>query len=182
MLEKLNWFNLTGLITLVLLIWKWMGLFLRKNHLLKCWGWLSLQNWIRVLTLSLLLKVLPRKLERWFVLWSFFLLRLLCISINLLYDHIWEYCCYVWAGALSCYLELLDELQKRICRTLGPSLAAYLEPLAYRCNVAIFSIGITLVDIHLKWLNWFHFLIFLSPFIYATRISVNSFFPRTTRL
>ena len=29
MLEKLNWFRLTGLITLVLLMWKWMGLFLR---------------------------------------------------------------------------------------------------------------------------------------------------------
>ena len=23
-----------------------------------------------------------------------------------------EYCCHVWAGALSCYLELLDKLQK----------------------------------------------------------------------
>ena len=30
MLEKLNWFCLTSLITLVLLMWKWMGLFLRK--------------------------------------------------------------------------------------------------------------------------------------------------------
>ena len=38
MLEKLNRFLLTGLITLVLLMWKWMGLFLRKNHLLRCWG------------------------------------------------------------------------------------------------------------------------------------------------
>ena len=28
-----------------------------------------------------------------------------------------EYCCHVWAGAPSCYLELLDKLQKRICRT-----------------------------------------------------------------
>ena len=26
------------------------------------------------------------------------------------------YCCHVWAGAPSCYLELLDKLQKRICR------------------------------------------------------------------
>ena len=26
-----------------------------------------------------------------------------------------EYCCHVWAGAPSCYLELLDKLQKRIC-------------------------------------------------------------------
>ena len=42
-----------------------------------------------------------------------------------------EYCCHVWAGAPSCYLELLDKLQKRICRTVGPSLAASLEPLAY---------------------------------------------------
>ena len=32
MLEKLNWFSLPGLITLVLLVRKWMGLFLRKNH------------------------------------------------------------------------------------------------------------------------------------------------------
>ena len=23
-----------------------------------------------------------------------------------------EYCCYVWAGASSCYLELLNKLQK----------------------------------------------------------------------
>ena len=28
-----------------------------------------------------------------------------------------EYCCRVWAGAPNCYLELLGELQKRICRT-----------------------------------------------------------------
>ena len=41
-----------------------------------------------------------------------------------------EYCCHVWAGAPSCYLELLDKLQKRICRIVGPSLAASLEPLA----------------------------------------------------
>ena len=35
-----------------------------------------------------------------------------------------EYCCHVWAGASHCYLVLLDKLQKRICRTVGPSLAA----------------------------------------------------------
>ena len=42
-----------------------------------------------------------------------------------------EYCCHVWAGALRCYLELSDKIQKRICRTVGPSLAASLEPLAH---------------------------------------------------
>ena len=51
-----------------------------------------------------------------------------------------ECCCHVWAGAPSCYLELLDKLQKQICRTVGPSLAASLEPLAHRRNVTSLSI------------------------------------------
>ena len=41
-----------------------------------------------------------------------------------------EYCCHVWTAAPSCYLELLGKLRKRICRTVGPSLAGSLEPLA----------------------------------------------------
>ena len=48
-----------------------------------------------------------------------------------------EYCCHVWTGAPSCYLELLNELQKQICRTVSPSLAASLEHLAHCRNVAI---------------------------------------------
>ena len=51
-----------------------------------------------------------------------------------------KYCCHVWAGAPSCYLELLGKLQKRICRTVGPSLTASLEPLAHRRNVASLSL------------------------------------------
>ena len=42
-----------------------------------------------------------------------------------------EYYCHVWPGAPSYYLELLDKLQKWICRTLGPS-----KPLANCRNVA----------------------------------------------
>ena len=64
-----------------------------------------------------------------------------------------EYCCHIWAGAPSCYLELLDKLQKQICRIVGPLLAACLGPLAHRQNVASFSIGITLVDVLQNWLN-----------------------------
>ena len=33
-----------------------------------------------------------------------------------------EYCCHVWAGATSCFLELLDQLQKLIWRAVGSSL------------------------------------------------------------
>ena len=62
-----------------------------------------------------------------------------------------EYCFHLWADAPSYYLKLLDKLQKWICRTAGPSLAASLEPLAHHRSVANLS--------HQNWLNWFHFLI-----------------------
>ena len=51
-----------------------------------------------------------------------------------------EYCCHVWAGAPICYLELLDKLQKQVCRIAGPSLADCLEPLAHRRNVTSLSL------------------------------------------
>ena len=38
-----------------------------------------------------------------------------------------EYCCHIWVCAPSCYLELLDKLQKR---TVGPSHAVSSEPFA----------------------------------------------------
>ena len=98
-----------------------------------------------------------------------------------------EYCCHVWAGAPICYLELLDKLQKRICKIVSPSLAASPEPLAHCQNVASLSLFyITLVDVLQNWLNWFHFLflkeglliIFMSPFLDIARLSnVNSVFP-----
>ena len=52
-----------------------------------------------------------------------------------------EYCCHIWAGALSCHLQLLDKLQKRICRTIVPSLAVSPESLAHRRNVASLSLS-----------------------------------------
>ena len=59
-----------------------------------------------------------------------------------------EYCCHVWDGAPSCYLKLLDKLQKRIYRTVGPSLGASVGSLVHCRNVAswtaeVFSISIT---------------------------------------
>ena len=97
-----NLFHFNGLTTLVLLMLKWIGLFLRKNHLWRCWSWFCLLNWIGALTLALLVKLPPGKLESWFILWSFFLKRLVCISIYIRYGFCMEYCCHVWAGAPSC--------------------------------------------------------------------------------
>ena len=128
-------------------------------------------------TLSNLAKLAKLTSMAKFVLWTFFLLRLLCISINLPHKH------------AICYLELLVKLQKQICRTVGPSLATFLEPLAHRRDVARLSfIGITFVDVHLNWLNWFHFLIlerglhvilidcviFLSQFLDVTKMTMST--------
>ena len=51
-----------------------------------------------------------------------------------------EYCCHVGAGTPTCSLELLDKQQKQICRTVGSSLAASLEPLAHFQNVVSLSL------------------------------------------
>ena len=113
---RLNWFRLTDLITMMLLLWKWTALFLRKNHLLPCWGWLSLLNWIGALTISLLLRLLPRKLESWRKICS-----MKCFSPEAalyLYKSTispyMKYCCHVWAGPPSCYLELLQSCAENI--------------------------------------------------------------------
>ena len=107
-----------------------------------------------------------------------------------------EYCCHVWAGALSCYLELLDKLQKRICRTVGPSLAASLEPLAHRRNVASLSLfyryyfsrcSSELVPLpysrgkSTRYSDRLHDFSVTIPRCYKD-VYVNSFFPRTARL
>ena len=95
--------------------------------------------------------------------------------------------------------ELLDKIQKRICRTVGPSPADSLEPLAHRWNVA-----------SLRLFYWYYFgrcsseMAQLVPLPFSrgrsTRYSdrlhdfsvtiprcykdvyVNSFFPRTAKL
>ena len=189
MLKKFNWFCLIGLMALVLLMWKWMGLLLRKNDLLRCWGWFSLLNWIGDLILSLLLKLPPRKLEPCFVLWSSFLQRLLYIY-KFTIPPCREYSCHFLIGALSCYLELLDKLQKRLCRIVDPSLAASLEPLAHYQNVAILTLFYRyyfgrcsselakLVPLPYSWgrsTRYFHRLHdFLSPFLDVTRMSMST--------
>ena len=68
--------------------------------------------------------------------------RGMCMRSHASYAEAWciEYCCHVWAGAPSCYLELLDKLQKRMWRIVGPSLVASLEPLANHRYVASLSL------------------------------------------
>ena len=102
-----------------------------------------------------------------------------------------HFCCHIWAGAPSCYLDVLDKLQKRICSTASsPTLAASFEPLVHRRNKASLSIfnRYYLVDIRLNWLNWLLIpysrgsslvilidcLISLSPFLDVTRMYMST--------
>ena len=132
-------------------MWIWMGLLLRQNYLLGCWGCLSLLNWIGALTLFPLLKLPPRKFEPWFVLWSFFFMKLLFIKPRM------EYRC-VSTGAPSFYLDMGYMLDKQLCRIFGPLLAATWV-IVEMWPAQVFSIVITLVDVHQNWLIWFRFLI-----------------------
>ena len=122
-------------------MWKWMSLFLRKNHLLRCWGWLSFLNCIRALTISIsIAKTASNKIGVMIHSIKFLSPE---VALHLYESTIWpcmEYCCHVWAGAPSWYLELLDKLQKRMWSTAGSSLAAFLEPLTHRWNVARLSL------------------------------------------
>ena len=124
------------------------------------------------------------------------------VALYLYKSTIWpcvEYCCCVWAGAPSCYLELLDKLQKRICRTDGPSFAASLEPLAHRRNLASLSLfyryycgrcsfeQAQLVPLpysrgrSTRYSDRLHDFSVTIPRCYKD-VYVNSFFPRTARL
>ena len=51
-----------------------------------------------------------------------------------------EYCCHACTSTPSFYMELLDELQKPICRAINPSHAASLEPLAHHRHVVSLSL------------------------------------------
>ena len=84
-------------------------------------------------TLSPLLK-LQRKLEPWFVLWSFFLLRLLFVSVNLPYR-------LAWNIVMSGLLLLVSTWRRYVTFKNGyvrlPVLHLLpLEPLGHRRNVA----------------------------------------------
>ena len=115
-----------------------------------------------------------------------------------------EYCCHIWAGAPSSYLELLGLtslstsykngyaglLVLHLLLLLNPWLIVEMWP------ASVFSIGITLVNVLQNWLNWFHILFleggllvilincmtFLSLFLGVTRMSMSIVFFLTAKL
>ena len=124
-----------------------------------------------------------RKIQSWFILWSFCLLKLF-FSWSTKRPYM-EYSCHVWTRALICYLDVLDKLQKLVYRTVSSSITASLELLALRRNLWIYD--------HLNWLSCFHFLTLMGCLLvfligcmifcheFEMDVFVNCFFSRTGR-
>ena len=110
-----------------------------------------------------------------------------------------EYFCHFWAGAPSCCLELLDKLQKWVCRTVGLSVAACLELLTLRQDLASLNLIYRycfgrssselaqLVPLPYSRVRSIFYSDRLHDFSVTIRrcyndVYVNSFFPRTSRL
>ena len=121
---------------MVLLMWKWMGLSLRKNHL--GLNFSSKLDWgPYIISIA---KTVSKKIGALVRSMKFLSPEVALYLYKSTVRPYMEYCCHAWAGAPSYYLELLDKLQKRICRTVVPSLAASLKPLAHHRNVASLSL------------------------------------------
>ena len=124
------WLGIWSVATIRIGFWTWIW---STRH------WIGAGNWIGALTLSLLSN-LPSKNGAFIRSVKFLFPE---VALYLYKSNIWpcmEYCFHAWAVTPSSYLELLDKLQKWICRTIGPSLTASLESLTHRQNVASLNI------------------------------------------
>ena len=105
------------------------SLFLKKNYLLRCQGCLFLQNWVGGSHIVSIAKTASKKKGA-----SIRSMKFLSSEAAFCFykSNIWpcmEYCCHVWAGALSCYLDMLYKLQKQVYKTiLVPQLLSLMNP------------------------------------------------------
>ena len=117
---------------------KMVDLFFRKNHLLSCWCFSSKLDWgcyiISIATTA------SKKIVALIRAMKFLSSEGVVYLYKSTIRPCMEYCCHVWAGAPSCYLELLDKLLKRICRTVVPPFSTSLEPLVHRRHLASLSL------------------------------------------
>ena len=106
----------------------WMdGFILEKNDLLRYWSNLSKLNWIRTLILTIA-KTVSKKIES-----LISCLKFLCLEIVLLqrYHTTWYgklFSCLCWCIKVLYSWNILDKLQKRVCRTVAISLISLMNP------------------------------------------------------
>ena len=127
--------------------------------------------------------------------WCFHILRLTFVSRNLPLALHWIPFSF-WAVTSNCYLNLLDKLQKQLYMyDCWSCTCCLLWTLGSWLNIgqAKSAKYVTLLDLHLNWFYWLHFLIllgdplvtliscmiFLSPFVCNIKMNVSiiSLFP-----
>ena len=114
---------------------------MRKNNILRYRGCLSLPNRIGALNIISIAKFASKKIGAVFHSIKFLSCTVALYLYKSTIQSSKEYCCHVWAGDPSCNLDLLDNVQNQICtKTVGPSLAASLEPFTHHRNVARLSL------------------------------------------
>ena len=176
-----------------------MGLFLRKNYLLRYWGstFSSKLDWgSYIISIA---KTASKKIGGLICSVKFLSCEAALYLHKSTIPPCMEYCCHIWAVAPSCYLELLEKLQKWTCRTVIPSFATSLEHLACCWNVASLSLFYRyyfsrcssklaqLVPLPFSWgrstcySDRLHDFSVIIPRCYKD-LYVNSFFPHTIRL
>ena len=113
-------------------------------------------------------------MECQFLQWSWYFLRLLSISINLPY-------CLAWKIVIMFRLVLLitnwiywTSYENKHVKLLVLHLLLLNSWLIVKMhpNNIVFSIGLTSADVHLKWMNWFYFLIFIPCLAMAAELCV----------
>ena len=112
MLAKLDWFLLTGLVIQVLLMWKWMDRFLREEK--SSFKMLGLTFSSKLDWGSYIISIAKTTSKKIGVLIHSMKFLSPEVALYLYKSTIhpcMEYCCQVWAGAPSCYLELSNKLQ-----------------------------------------------------------------------
>ena len=130
-----------------------------KNHLIRCWVCLSLLNLIGTSVLSLFLKLPPRELD---LSMKFFSSEVALYLYKSTIQLCKQCCCHVWVDAPNCSkLDIVDRLQKRVCRTIDLALAPSHELLTHLRIVASLSVFCG-YNVLLNWPNWFHFLVFVG--------------------
>ena len=113
-----------------------MGLFLKKNNFLRGWVLIFAFNWICIYIwmnfyIALFAKTASTKIGALICSMKFFSPWVAIYLYTFTIQPCSENCYHVWAGATSCYLDMLDKLQKRICTTVSPSLTVSTINLPY---------------------------------------------------
>ena len=107
LISMLSWFHLTSLITMVLLMWKWMGL-LRKNQKMLGLTFSSRLDWgSYMISIG---KTACKNIGALIHSMKFFSPEVAVYLYKFTICPCMEYCCQIWAGGPSCYLESLEKL------------------------------------------------------------------------